>query len=51
VVDRRGPQLHPHRHPAQRLQLVEDPAEIVIDWDNAGPGAPLWDVAYAIHVV
>ena len=22
---------------------------VFIDWDNAGPGSPLWDLAYAAH--
>jgi thiamine kinase-like enzyme len=36
-------------HDIAPWNLVVGDRWILIDWDNAGPGSRLWDVAYAIH--
>ncbi|TDC41569.1 phosphotransferase [Micromonospora sp. KC213] len=36
-------------HDLAPWNLVVGDRWVVIDWDNAGPGSRLWDVAYAVH--
>jgi hypothetical protein len=37
-------------HDLAPWNLVRSPAQmVIIDWDGAGPGSRLWDVAYAMH--
>ncbi|MFI7219672.1 phosphotransferase [Micromonospora maritima] len=36
-------------HDLAPWNLVVGDRWVVIDWDNAGPGSRLWDLAYAVH--
>ncbi|MGC4892474.1 hypothetical protein [Micromonospora sp. DT31] len=36
-------------HDLAPWDLVIGDRWVVIDWDNAGPGSRLWDLAYAVH--